>query len=662
MNKRVKIGLKKKFVAVLLSVGIVLMLFSIFNYVLGVNNAIETAEHQAQNTNEMLEYSISEWVKSIEEDITLFTRRASSSDAYWKYVNKELYSVINEKGKYIAFFIGYPDDKFKISSGVKMPDGYRPTQRPWYQGAMNKGEDIFISAPYEDASTGEILITISKKIINKNGIFVGVAGLDLNFEALQNDLSKTVIGKTGYPFLLHKNKLVLSHPSQDLLMTDVTKLVPDFEEIFSSGQKNGIIHYKFNKIKKFVVYRYIPDTDWIICAGTSVKELMEPYNKIRNINMAVTFIFILYLVVVIILAIKIIVKPLVEFSEKFQKAASGDLSQSIEIKSKDELGVMGDSFNMFMQKLSETLSSIRTLMIEIDDENKQIFHYLKTVSEEDTVELNSKILTVLDNVRNQTASSQQSLASLEEISATSTGISENVLDALKSINMTLGISSETSNHIDSMNESMNQIDGSVSETNEKINELKNISNDIGNIVNSINSIAEQTNLLALNAAIEAARAGEAGRGFSVVADEIRKLAEQTNKETKKIETLITSVQTEVENVQKGGEEINKKVSSGVEILNEAAKNIMKMAENISANNNDIETIASSANEQALASTEITTAIGSITNSSTEIEVLSTDTSEIAESVSKKLKMGMESIYSLKNKNEKLQKEMEFFKI
>ena len=165
-----------------------------------------------------------------------------------------------------------------------------------------------------------------------------------------------------------------------------------------------------------------------------------------------------------------------------------------------------------------------------------------------------------------------------------------------------------------------------------VDDLGRRSQEIGKIVDTISNIASQTNLLALNAAIEAARAGDAGRGFSVVADEIRKLAEQTNRETGKISGLISTIQNKVEMVKNGRDRIKEKVTTGYKLAEDSRSNMLKITELTNENNEDIYGISNSSKEQSTASQEVTLAISSITDSSTEIEGLCVETNEIAETV------------------------------
>ena len=208
---------------------------------------------------------------------------------------------------------------------------------------------------------------------------------------------------------------------------------------------------------------------------------------------------------------------------------------------------------------------------------------------------------------------------------------------------------------------MGEIQKSVGNTNNRIVELTELSKGIGGIIVAINAISEQTNLLALNAAIEAARAGEAGKGFSVVADEIRKLAEKTSNETYKVEEIITNIYNEIENVKTANIEVEENVVEEINLIKTVIENINKVIDITNQNNNEMEEIANLTGEQAMSSEEITKAVENITNNSTGIEEIGIDTSDIIAGITKKLKEKLKSVEDLDKIAEKLKKDVEKFK-
>ncbi len=372
-----------------------------------------------------------------------------------------------------------------------------------------------------------------------------------------------------------------------------------------------------------------------------------------------------------------IVKPIKILVAKVLEISEGNLNTQIEVNGDSEIALLSREFNRFVAKLHDSIGKIKQLVNQSKESNENIeksidniingsessyYRVLSDKTDTGILQLAEQAEIVLDNVRNQTASSEESLAAVEEIGATSQHMNSNMIKTAEAFKDTLNISKTSQEDIRKMSNSMNDITESVSETNREIEKLNEISNNIGQILTSINGVAEQTNLLALNAAIEAARAGDAGRGFAVVADEIRKLAEQTNKETGKIESLIGTIQTGVEKVKESGNDVKVKVLDGLKLSKLSEEGMEKILTLTNRNASDMEDILISVNEQATASNEISIAISNITNSSTEIESLSIETTNISNKIKdiliNKQKIVVENTELMKA----LDKDLEFFKI
>lgn len=545
----------------------------------------------------------------------------------------------------------------------------------WWQGPKQNG--VNWSSPYHFDAWNADLVSYGKKI-EINGQFLGVVGVEVIVDYMRKDLAQIKIMKTGYLSLFDKNLNFIYYPNKDIkTLTDLNpEIANTLKSNLSKGEKAGIIKYILNKQEGTIVYQTLSN-GWILSTFVPMNEVLEEANKLIIISVIILIVSIIIGIVYSLIFAKTLTKPVKQLSNSFSVVSHGNLNTFLEIKSKDEIGELSHEFNEFIKKLVVIIKDIQLLSQKVVSSNKvlsessdvliygeksQFYNKSSSTIKKGIIQLNESIEVILDNVRNQTASTEESLAALEEISATGSVVNENIKTTKDSFKVTLGTTQKSVENIDAVTESMHEINKSVSLTISEIEELFLTSNNIGSIVTAINTIAEQTNLLALNAAIEAARAGEAGRGFAVVADEIRKLAEQTNKETDKIASLIASVQTRVKNVKNGSEHVKTNVVKGLSLTEISINNMHEISTHTRINSDDIDNILTSVNEQSLASTEITHAIGTITESSTEIEGLSVNTTEISESIKNALIDNQKLILELNDLVEKLKEDLEFFKL
>ncbi|MEH7822157.1 methyl-accepting chemotaxis protein [Bacillus altitudinis] len=512
------------------------------------------------------------------EAVTLFTddlKAANLQEKNRKATIKELqqYGKINEKDV-SAIYAGSEKGLFMQYPVQKMPDGYDPRERPWYQEAMSADGKQVITKPYVAASTGKMVITIAQK--TKDGS--GVIGLDMEIDSLIQKLKEIKIGQKGYAFIMEKDKTVLADPTQK----PGSKVNENLANIiFKNKQGNG--SYTLNGTDKKVAYVTNELTGWKIGGTMLVSEVEDAAKPVFNtaiIVFSVTLIVAGTLIFFIVRSISSRLSNLARFSKK---VSEGDLRDKLQIQSDDEIGQVGKGFNTMIDSLRSLIGAVQTSVENVASSSEEL-----TASAGQTSKATEHITLAIEQFstgnESQNDKVESSSEELEEMNRGLQHMNESAESITASSIKSTEIAGEGGQLVEKTASQMNVIDQSVKKAENVISALESKSKDITQILGVINGIADQTNLLALNAAIEAARAGESGRGFSVVAEEVRKLAVQSANSAKEIENLIKEIVQDIDVSQEVFTAVNQEVQSGLSFTEQTKvsfHNIFDMTKEIS---------------------------------------------------------------------------------
>jgi methyl-accepting chemotaxis protein len=441
-------------------------------------------------------------------------------------------------------YYGTNSGKFDIYPQQTMPSGYDATKRDWYKLALQNPGKSVITTPYKDVTTNEMVVGISSTV-EKDGKIIGVIGMDCSLKNLGERIGSKKIGNSGYVFISDINGNILAHPDKDVINTDAAAKLSIWNEIKSKS--NGFLEYQYNDTNKFGAYTTNDLTGWKLVATLNEEELSSDTSSILVICYLIIGFMIMVSLIASIFLSKAISKNIKRLQDAFFKASHGDLTASVHATTKDEFLDLSNSFNLMMNNISELMKSVNISSDTVLETSTN----LASMSEEITASIN-EVTKAINEV---------SIGATEQVQNTQKGS-----DEMDSLSKQLGEISANSKQIDKISDNTKELSSKgldiIKDLTEKSKRTKQATSEVGNMIKDMNestkqismisetiaSITEETNLLSLNASIEAARAGEAGKGFSVVAEEIKKLAEQSKSSTLEIKNIITSIQNKAETV------------------------------------------------------------------------------------------------------------------
>jgi methyl-accepting chemotaxis protein len=478
---------------------------------------------------------------------------------------------------FIYSYLGSADGSFTMRPNDDMPADYDPRTRPWYKDAMTAGGTT-LTEPYIDAATKQLIITIATPSQS-----AGVVGGDLSLQTLVQIINSLDFHGMGYAFLVSSDGKILVHPNQDLVMKGLRdvfpKDTPRITQELSEVELDGV-----TRLLTFAPVKGLPGVTWHVGLSidkTKAYAMLSTFRTSAIIAMVIAVVSIIFL---LSLLIQVLMRPLRIMGKAMQDIAQGegDLTKRLEIHSQDEFGQMAGSFNKFVERIH---SSIR----EVSSTTGRLNEVAKLV-----VNASTSSMANSDEQANRTHSVA---AAINELGAAAQEIARNAAQASNQASDARHLAEDGREVVQKTIVAMSELSGKISASCSNIESLNGKTVNIGQILEVIKSISQQTNLLALNAAIEAARAGEAGRGFAVVADEVRNLAHRTQESAQEIQQMIEELQVGSRDSVITMTESQRYSEESVEIANQAGERLSSVTERIGEIDGMNQSVATATEEQ-----------------------------------------------------------------
>lgn len=517
------------------------------------------------------------------------------------------------------------------------------TERDYYKAMVLDRKNEFVGEMVLSKTSGQYVVPIARPAVDEEddifGFYVGMLG----FKQLSDKLKTFKVGETGYFFLVDAQGRFIAHPDDDQFLKQANEIAGVSELL-----KNRSIHNITSNIdgsEHHIFSTLIPTTGWTLFLSIEEEELHQSIKYVEKITTVFSFLFAIIIVIIVLISYLGIFKRISKVTDLVDTLSTGDadLTTQLVVKRRDEISLLIESVNRFIAKFRSIMTTVKQSEEELEDAGSTLSSEISSTTS--TIEQMSNSISIVNNqVQQQTENVESSASAIAEITRNIDslenmiqGQAASVVQASAAVEEMIGNINSVDRSVVKMSSEFNSLETDTKngiEMNSTVNSLiQRIADQSSSMVDAnsiIQNIAEQTNLLAMNAAIEAAHAGDAGKGFSVVADEIRKLAETSAEQSNKIGIELNNIQAGIKQV--------------VDASLESEKSFQAVSTKIIFTGELVSQIKGAMEEQQSGSQQIMEALQAMNNSTSEVrgaaeemthggEAIMKDVHELQESMS-----------------------------
>ncbi|RUO66297.1 methyl-accepting chemotaxis sensory transducer with Cache sensor [Pseudidiomarina planktonica] len=562
--------------------------FTLSNFLQMRAQTQQDLRQQLQALSQSVSQNIANWL-NVRSDIIVATANAvTASDDKAAILAKVKQS--RGAGDFKNVYVGLPDGTFILDDQtIDLPADYDARSRPWYQLAVAEDQATF-TEPYIDVTTNELTISAVMPI-EHNGSFGGVAGGDMMLDVISTIVNQVDFMGLGFAFLVNADGKVLTHTNQQWVDKNISEYLGSnatIETAFNDYEIAGKEHMvSFQRVEG------IDGVQWFLAVAI---DRDAAFANVASFGITAIAFMVGGVVAVVLLfswLLRILLRPMYRLNAAVKDLAEGegDLTFRLPVETEDEFGELSGSMNTFLEKIHHAISEVNQAALQVEANVK------------DMTDATQRSLTVSDQ---QSARTNAVATAINQLNASSSEIAENASSASAQASHGTKMSAASRQALQANIHAITELSDKMEASSAAIAKLDDNTRNIEQILEVIKGVTEQTNLLALNAAIEAARAGEAGRGFAVVADEVRGLAQRTQDSAQEIENMI-------EVLQKGTQDVVDVISQSQQTSESCVKTAHEAEEHMQDVDTAIAEMDSVNHSVASATEEQTTVIKTLDN-------------------------------------------------